>query len=350
MTVTNLANGVYIPSWQILYGGVNITGNLLPHAAHVHYSECISGKASILEIALEDASAAFQNNPPTVGTTVGLSIGYQGTSLVSCGNFEIDEWEFKGPPDLFILRAIQAGISHSIRTPKSSAYEGQSLVAIANTIAARYGLTVVSDAVNPDVSYQRLTQRTESDLGFLHRIANAHNYDFNIRGNQLVFYSRPQLESADAVGILPKTNVSTFRFHMQHIGERSYKSAVVTYFDPLSKKLLSALATDTNATSQDTLKIIERIENQQQGALRAQSHLHAANMHQIKAELVIPGTMAFRAGDTLNVSGFASFDTVKFIVKEAKHRLDKNGYKTTLELRTTITGAAAQIISDEDEE
>lgn len=347
----NAASTILIPSWQIFAGQTNITGNLLPHAIHVHYSEAISGKASILEVKLEDVNQAFTNNPPAAGLAMSLAIGYQGAPQTSCGNFEVDEWSSDGPPDTFTLRAIQAGITHAFRSPKSAAYENQTLTSIATTIANRYGLTVLLDTVDPDVTYARLTQRTESDLGFLHRIANAHNYDFKIRGNQLYFYSRNSLDAA-APSVLPidKTDCLRYRFHLQHIGDRSYKKGFSVYFNPLSKSLLSAEADDPNATSSDTLKIIERIENQQQATLRAQSHLHVANMHQIKAELTIPGTMAYRSGQTLFTSGFGAFDSVKFIVEEARHKLQSSGYVTSLELRTTITGASQQLISDEDED
>lgn len=343
---------IYIPAWQIFAGSTNITGNLLPHTLHVHYNEAISGKASTLEVMLEDVNHAFSNNPPAVGLAMSLAIGYQGMPLTSCGNFEVDEWSSDGPPDTFTLKAIQAGITHATRTPKSVAYENQTLISIATSIAGRYGMTVLTDAVDPNVSYQRITQRTESDLGFLHRIANAHNYDFKIRGNQLYFYSRTALDAmSPSVPAIDKTDCMRYRIRRQHIGKRSYKTAVTTYFDPLSKKLLSAIANDPNATSSDTLKIVERIENQQQGALRAQSHLHAANMHQFKAEMTIPGTMAYRSGNTVMLTGFGAFDTVKFIVEEAKHKLDGNGYKTLLELRTTVTSqGATQLISDEDED
>jgi phage protein D len=351
--MSNSINSVYIPSWQILAGTTNITGNLLPHALHVRYNECMGGKASTFEIELEDSTAVFQNNPPVPGTAVSLAIGYQGMPLTSCGNFEVDEWENQGPPDTFTLKGIQAGITHSIRSPKSMAYEGQTLTSIATTIANRYGMTVYTDAVDPDVAYDRLTQRTESDLGFLHRIANLHDYDFKIRGNQLYFYSRTALDqAAPSVPAIDKTDVINYKIRMQHVGKkRCYSSAVTTYFNPLSKKLLTAEAKDPNATSADTLKIIERIENQQQGALRAQSHLHAANMHQIKASMTIPGTMAYRSGNTVMLTGFGNFDTVKFIIEEAKHRLDARGYRTDLELRTTVTATGStQIISDENED
>jgi len=341
-----------IPAWTITYGGTNITGNLMPHATHIFFNEHIGGKASTLEIKLEDVNHNFQDHPPAPGIAVSLSIGWQAAPQVSCGLFEVDEWESDGPPDTFTLRAIQAGISHAIRTRKSFAYENQTLTEVANSVAARYGMTVSMDAVDPDVPFERITQRTESDLAFLHRLANAHNYEFNVRGNQLVFYSRVQLDAATPQNpTIYKTDCVRYRFHKQHVGERSYLKSVITHFDPLLKKLLTAFATDPNATSQDTLRLIARMENQQQGSLKAQAGLHAANMAQIKGQIIISGTMAYRAGNTVNVAGFGKgkngFDAVKFIVKEAKHRIDHAGYNTTLELRTTITGAAAQIISHE---
>jgi uncharacterized protein len=319
-----------IPAWQIIFGGVPYRGNLLTQAEHVYYAESLSGKASSLEIALQDSpSTAWENNPPTVGQVVSLSIGYQGAALVSCGNFEVDEWEFNGPPSIFMLRAIQAGMTQALRTVRSIAYEGQSLTQIASSVAARYGMTVVADAVSPNVIYQRLTQKLETDLAFLHRIANLHNYEFTIRGNQLVFYSRPQLESQPPPGSsIDITDTVRFRIHKQHVGDPSYASVYTMYFDPLSKALVTAQATDPNSLSQDALKIVERMENQQQATLRAQSHLHAANMGQIKADVTLPGTMLYRAGNTVNLSGFGDFDSVKFIVNEAKHRLSASGYIT----------------------
>ena len=350
-----MSASVQIPAWQIKIGGTQVAGNLTTHSQHVHYDEAVGGKANVLEIQVEDSAHAWANNPPKIGTALSLSIGYQGQSLVSCGNFEVDEWEAEGPPDTFLIRAIQAGVTHAIRTPKSVAYEGQPLVSIANTIAKQYGMSVDSTEVSPDVPYQRLTQRLETDLGFLHRIANAHNYEFTIRGNQLVFYSRPQLDAQTGALMIYKTDSTRFRIHQQHHGDKTYKKAVVMYFDPHSKKLLqataNAAATATQGVDlglQDTLLVRERVENAQQATLRAQAHLHAANMHVLKGEVIIPGSMVYRAGNPVMLSGFGTvLDSIKWIINEGKHRLDRNGYKTSLELRTTITGAATQFASDD---
>lgn len=350
MTAPAAANN---PAWSLTYGGVNVTGNLVNLAEHVYYSEAISGKASVLEIQLSDVSGAFQNNLPKFGTAVSLGIGYAGSTLISCGDFEIDEWEFTSPPDKFILRAIQAGITRAVRTVKSFAWENQSLVSIASTIAGRYGMTVVADAVQPDVIYARLTQRLESDLAFLHRIANLHNYDFNIRGNTLVFYSRPALDAAAPqknAQYIYKTDSTRVRIMRQQVGDMVYAAAGMTYFDPLSKALLSALATDPTAESADVLKLVQRMENQQQATLRAQSHLYTSNMEQMKAEITMPGTMLYRAGQTvyLDPATFGpALSQIKFIVAEGKHKLSsKEGYLTTLSLRTTINQGGVQVISD----
>jgi phage protein D len=357
-----MSASVQIPAWNIMYGGTQVAGNLLTHSQHVHYDEAIGGKANVLEIQVEDSARAWANNPPVIGTALSLSIGYQGQSLVSCGNFEVDEWEAEGPPDTFLIRAIQAGVTHAIRTSYSQPYEGQTLTSIAKTIAAKYGMSVSIDAVNPDVPYQHITQRLESDLAFLHRLANGQNYEFTIRGDQLVFYSRPKLDAKTISSLtdknaqyIYKTDSTRFRIHQQHHGDKTYKKAVVMYFDPLSKKLLqataNAAATATQGVDlglQDTLLVRERIENAQQATLRAQAHLHAANMHVLKGEIIIPGSMVYRAGNPVMLSGFGTaLDSIKWIINEGKHRLDRNGYKTSLELRTTITGAATQFASDD---
>jgi hypothetical protein len=93
----SLANGVYIPAWQIIAGTTNITGNLLHHCAYVHYDEMLSGKACTLEIGLENTNHTFQNNPPQVSDRVrrhlmshyseeesGLIVGHAKLSSCAC--------------------------------------------------------------------------------------------------------------------------------------------------------------------------------------------------------------------------------------------------------------------------
>src|SRR5439155_26340295 len=123
------------------------------------------------EIVLEDRDRRWQGPWfPVRGDIVSLQIGYELEEWgLNCGDFQVDELELKGPPDTFHLKCIAAGITPSLRTPRSAAYEGQTLSQVANTIAARHQLTVVGAPQNVNVAWARITQRHETDLHFLRR-------------------------------------------------------------------------------------------------------------------------------------------------------------------------------------
>jgi phage protein D len=335
---------VPVPNWAILYNGVDITAATTDSVVEISYEESIGKRACSVELVLSDNELAMQANPPAIGATIDLSLGYQGGQLTHVGTFQIDEYGLKGPPDRFSIKAIQAGLMQPTRTQNSVAYEGQNLLQIANTVAAKHGYTVVGDAVNPNVAYDRVTQALETDLAFLHRIANMHNYDFNVRGNLLVFYSRPALEAMAPVGVITRAGVIEFDFKNQTLGSPTYGKCVVSYLDPSTKQLVTGSATDSNVPTSDTLKATERVENGQQASLRAQSYLHEHNMGRVGAKLVVPGTVAYRAGNNLNVSGFGAFDGETYQVKKAKHGLSKDGWKVSLDLKVNVAGAGAQTV------
>lgn len=329
---------VLAPSWEIVYNGVNISGSLMPMMVRLLYQEAIGGRAAQLAFQVQDTLGLWQQSSyPKQGDTVTATLGYLGIPLMPCGTFEVDEFELSGPPDIFTIRCIEAGIGQALRSPNSVAYENQTLTEIANTIALRHGFTLVATPTSPDVVFKRITQHLESDLAFLHRIASAHNYDFTIRNNQLVFYSRAALESVSPVGTLTRSDITRFRFINQALGSRTYREAVVSYLDPVGKTLLSATASDPSAPTADAHKAVVRVENAQQATLKAQSNLHVSNMLQIVSEITLPGTMTWRAGNTINISGFGVFDTYVYIVREGLHEVGKKGYTTTLSLRTIVS-------------
>jgi uncharacterized protein len=132
---------------------------------------------------------------PTQGDLVNLQIGYEAEMFLPCGDFQVDEMELVGPPDVFSLRCLSAYITPAMRTPNSAGYENQTLLQIASTIASKCGKTVLGAPNDINVTFQRKTQKLETDVAFLRRIAGEHDYDFTVTGNQFVFYARPALEA-----------------------------------------------------------------------------------------------------------------------------------------------------------
>jgi uncharacterized protein len=306
------------PAWSITYRGVAIGGHIESTVLWVTYTSHAGGAAPELEIELEDREKRWQGPWfPQRGDVVQVSMGYEGETLISCGSFQVDEVELRGAPDVVHLRCLAAYITDAMRTPNSVSYEGQTLLGVANQIAAKYGFSVVGAAVNPDASFQYIAQSQETDLEFLHRIAEEHNYEFTIRGTQMIFYSRLALEQAAAIAIIKRQDVLDFEFKAKT--RRLYKAAQVSYQNPATKSLITSTATaDPIPPTGDTLKIVARCENGQQAALKAAAALHRHNMLQVTGKLRLPGDTSKTAGLNYTLSGWGVFDGEVF-ASTARH-------------------------------
>src|SRR5579885_682061 len=293
MAAATLQLPVRAPRWTLSYKGVNITAKIDPEVISVTYIDRVAGGTPEVEVELQDAAKRWQGPwYPIKGDEITLSIGYVGESSIVAGDFEIDDLELKGPPDVLKMRALAAGIRPALRTPNTVGYEKQTLLQVATAIATKYGYTVVGVPNAINVQFSRQTQKQETDLAFLRRLANEHNYDFSVRTSspggattkQLVFYSRPQLEARAAIATIHRANVTKFGFRdkTHHI----YKQAICTYLDPNTKKQITqTVAADPPVPTGDTLKLRERVDNGQSALLKAQGALHTANMLQTRCTI-----------------------------------------------------------------
>ncbi len=298
----------------------------------ISYTDHLSELSGDVELVVEDHNRMWQTSwYPGLGDEITLAIGYQGEGLLPCGDFQIDQLELTGPPDTFTMRCLAAFITPAMRTANSIGYEGQTLLGIAQVIAAKYGLSVISAPEVIDVSFERVTQKHETDLGFLKRLAVEYGYDFSVRGSVLVFYSVTALQAVVPTISVTRTDVERFEFRNRT--HDTYPTAQVTYQNPFSKSLVVGNAsTIAPIPTSDTIKMIARSENSQQALLKCEAALQATNMFFIEGILTMPGSIAMASGNTLQVSGFGEFDGI-YIVLVARHLLDRaHGYVTRVEV------------------
>lgn len=312
---------------------MNITADISRMALEVAYTDYLGGLSGEVDIELEDRDRRWQGAWfPALGDTLGLALGYNDEALLPCGDFQIDQLELGGPPDTFHLRCLAAYITPAMRTLNAAGYENQTLLGIARTIAGKYGLALVSAPGVADLRFARLTQARETDLGFLHRLAREHDYDFTVRGGSLVFYARKTLEDAAPVASIARTGAERFTFRRRT--HRIYQAAQAAYQDPATKQLLTQTVTaNPPAPTGDTLKIATRCENGQQALRLAEAALHAHNREFVEANLALPGSSKLAAGSNVALSGFGAFDGI-YLIHRARHRLDRAaGYSTEVEAR-----------------
>ena len=347
------------PRWVLNYAGQNITAEVTSMVTEITFKDKLEHHSDEVEVTLEDRDHRWQGPWfPVRGDFMELFIGYDGEELLDCGDFQVDELELKGPPDSFHMKCIAAGITPSIRTPRSAAYENQTLLQVANTVAARHGMTVVGAPQSINVAWARLSQRTETDLNFLRSLALRHNYDFSIRGQQLIFYARTPLEQSQSLMTLRRTELipssssgginsallKSFEFKTRT--QQIYRSATVAYLNPQQKKLIAAQsiaggdginsvvpAGINSVPTGDDLHIVTRCETPQQAQLKADSVLHDANKDQVTGRIETEGTVLLCAGVNVDISGFAAFDG-QYHIESSRHRLERSsGYTTEVEVR-----------------
>jgi len=329
------AYSVRSPNWILTYLGVNITADVSQMVLAIRYVDRLEGASGEIEVDLEDSEKMWQGPwYPALGDVVSLQIGYGGEALLDCGEFQIDELELDGPPDVMRIRCLAAYITPAMRTANTVAYEDMGVMEIAAQIAAKYGLTLVTatSESSSDVVFERVTQRRQTDLEFLKRLAREHNFDFTVRAGQLIFYDRPALESVPAVQTLVRSN--TVRFSFRNRSRRIYDGAQFSYFDPDTKELISqSVSAGSPSPTGDTLKIVARCENAQQAMVKAEALLHLHNMLFVDAYLESPGCTVLVAGNNVQLSGWGALDGT-YLIETAQHRLTRvTGYSTSIAAR-----------------
>lgn len=323
------------PQWILTYSGVNISPDISQMVMAIRYVDRLDAASGELEVELEDSMKLWQGPwYPAIGDVVSLQIGYSGEAMLDCGDFQIDELELDGPPDVMRLRCLAAYITPAMRTANTVAYENMGIVEIAGQIAGKYGLTLVTASAESesDVVFARVTQRRQMDLEFLKRLAREHNFDFTVRAGQMVFYERPALESVPATATI--TRADTVRFSFRNRARRIYDAAEFSYFDPDTKELITqSVSADEPSPTNDTLKIVARCENAQQAQVKAEALLHLHNMVFVDGSIEGPGNTVLVAGINVQLSGWGALDGI-YLIEIAKHHLARaTGYTTSIAAR-----------------
>jgi phage protein D len=136
------------------------------------------------------------------------------------------------------------------------------------------------------VIVHRETQASETDLEFLSRIALKYGFIFNVKGTTMLFYMLSSLDDRPHSASFTAADLSGYSITTKTSG--TYKDATVTHHDWENQELITATATEEGSadpdgetqiesTSDDTLEIHTRVENQQQAEAVAKAGLKDKN-------------------------------------------------------------------------
>lgn len=332
------AQPVRQPVWIIEYEKKDISATIAPYVLQVTYTDNLAGDSDELEINIEDRDHRWKNAwTPGKGDKISLKIGYLGEKFLPCGDFQVDEIEYNGPPDTVSIRCLAAGVNQSLRTKNSRAFEGMPLKKIAQDIAAAHGLTLTGSV--PEIRIERITQNQEKDLSFLKRLAEAYGYVFSVRGTQLIWHELVQLDQAGAVVTIQRTGLAG-SYILRTKTSQVYRGCQVSYHDPVKKKLITHTFPAAGITTGDVLKLTERCENKAQAEAKAKAALRNSNGRQVEGNLPLQGDQRLVAGVNVTLSGWGVLDGGYQVLK-SRHIMERGaGYRTEIEVSTTSAAKA----------
>ena len=107
---------------QVIYEGIDITRDISPYLLGYRYTDTENISEDIT-LDLENRDALwmrdwFPNRGDKVRTSIQIIDEKSNVQKLSCGLFEIDEIQAKGPPDKISIKALSALISNEAKDTK----------------------------------------------------------------------------------------------------------------------------------------------------------------------------------------------------------------------------------------
>lgn len=315
------------PIYSITYNGKDISKTLAPYLNILVFEDTVEGESSSLEIECENVDRLFSNGwYPEKGATLTASIG-----RMQCGTFTMDEIELSGPPHVIRMKALTNIVTKkALKTKRSKAHEGMTLLQIAHKTAAANGLTVFGTI--PDITIERVSQRRSTDLKFLRKVSWDYGIVFKVRDKQLVFTYLPDLDKRPAALSLDITDLTNYKITDKT--DKTYKATKVRSHNPKTRKTIVGNANITTlsnndgvdytqVTAADTQVVHKKVENQQQADAMANAYAYRANSWQQSGTIDAPGNEAAIAGNNTELCGLGAAGSGVYNLTKVTHTVDR---------------------------
>lgn len=328
---------------SLMYEGKDISGDIGPDLLSFTFTDKSGarGEADDLQVIISDRNRVWQDAwCPQRGHAMQAGIlctdwFEPGDCLeLPCGTFQVDEVEFEaGETDRITIKGVPSAVKTSITGQKKTrAWNSTSLQQIAADIAAEAGLTLLYRG--EAVPLQRVEQRQEPDLAFLHRVGGEYGCRVKVYADKLVVYSGTEADGLDAI-VLTRSVTSNFRGKI--VTAEVYSSCVVTFTDPASGKDFRYTYTPDDAPKTGkVLTVNRRVESVEAAQRMARAALRGKNAGQMSGEWEGMGDPRLRAGGALTLQGYGRWDA-RYSIKEATHTVSGDGgYTTSISLESAL--------------
>jgi len=220
---------------NLLYNGKDCTEDFSKYLNSVSFKEYEDEQSDELNISLNNNDGYFTDLWfPEKGAKLTCKINY-GTEVFDCGTASIDEntFNFSTSGDTVEIKALATSTNFPVRTQRIINHSGKTLTQIAAAIGKIHNFKVLGEEGNVRVG--TVIQKNESDISFLRRLAKQYGFIFNIKDGFLTFIKKEELETAESLFTLKKTDINSLT--LNDTVSKIYGKCSVQYFDLKTKTL-----------------------------------------------------------------------------------------------------------------
>ena len=328
-----MASVLPAPSFQLIYRGVDISGDIDPLTTSITYTDHLHGKADEIDITVHDKDGRWKGAwMPTQGDVMVLVIKDGRGGVLPAGVFQLDEPTASGgrDGDYMSMRGLAVPITKALRTKKTKAFENQSTQDIVSSVAGDLGMQHQGDVA--DLTHKRVTQRRERPLEFLKRLAEETGHYFNVKDSEIVFTTFASIDGLPPFSKIYHGDRKLIDYDFRFQSDGTYSKGEGSYLDERKAKTTKHEETDPQVTNGETLRVSgERMESPAHAEARVKSEMHMKNRRRFSGSVTTVGTPSLLAGTTVLLSGFGAYSGVR-LINSSTHSLGRDGYTTSAEL------------------
>lgn len=269
---------------------------------------------------------------PLVGGEVKVWLGYEPTPKYM-GAFKVDSWTKRGSPKILTVSAKAAEFTSDLKSTKTRSHHQTTVGAIVRKIAAEHGLGVSIDQRIASRKIAHIDQQTESNLGFLSRLARRNGATFKLADGKVIFAAKgskklPSGASKGAITVVPSMVADDW--HVSE-GERGdHKSVKCAYMDYTTGRRHYATAGSGKPCHRDKHLYASKAEAQ----AAANAYLGDFKRGKRTGEFDAVGNPEFFAEASITLKGFDPDADGEYLAKTVTHTLSSSGYKTSVTFET----------------
>ncbi len=314
------------------YNGKNVSTAITDQLESFTYTDVASGETDTLAIVLSEIkhkwiSDWFPDEEDYIESTIKVKDwNTQGDNRqLKCGKFMVDDFSFRGPPDVYNLNAISCPINSDFSsTSKSKTWSKTTVKGIAATIAKNAGITLYYDATAYNID--KLEQSGETDMSFLFRTCENYGLGMKIYNTKLVIFREEDYEKKASIGTIDKKNCDSYDLNGTLIGK--YHGVIMKYTVAKTNKTYSYEYMASKGKR--ILKVNEKADSLADAEIKAKAKLRKSNKDARTINLHLKGDVKYVAGTCFEVTGFGKFNG-KYYIDKAIHTLT-GGYTVNLQM------------------